>query len=556
MNAILPLYQPLPTPQEIRLWDEASTITFGIPSLLLMENASREALRVLQMYRPTTAQTRVLIYMGKGNNGGDGVALARHLHDLGCRVLVYHTVPLEEIKGVAGEHLNIALRTGVSFLQASKTSSVFLPQEWQSPDVIVDAILGNGFTGELRSTELSLVKTINQAGSSSFILSLDAPTGLCGLTGKPRPEAVRAHVTVAFEAASPGLYFGEAVEYVGRVHVRAIGMPQTVRDLLPASWRLLSPKKGEAFAPSPRIHKGQAGRVMIIGGSRGMTGAPVLAARAAVRTGAGLVHVACPAQLEPDIRRDWPEIMTNPLGSSAQWDGEAAKDLPDAVTQCRPKALVIGPGMGRTPGARLAVEALLSLPERPPAIIDADALSFFRLKEGKTRRKNTESIDPGLLRPSDILTPHPGEMAKLMPDGFFSKPVPATLRQGDSRRICVEELQRDRPKALAAFMALCPSVCLFKGPGTLIGQKDSPSTILPLETATLAIGGSGDILSGACAALVGQGLSSLDAASLAAYLHGCAGLRLREEAPKGHRASEIADMIPLIWQELQQSDRQ
>lgn len=587
MKTVPPLYSALPTPEEMRRWDEGALALFGIPPLLLMENAARAARAALQEYRPLAPESRVLIFMGRGNNGGDGVALARLLHDEGHAVLVYLAGEPDGLGGPAGEHAEMARKMGVNFLPRDSAEFPVLPLDWRSPDVVVDALTGTGIRGDLRDRELALVRTINTYRAHAFILALDIPSGLCGYTGKPRPEAVRAHLTVTFEAGKPGLFFPEAREYTGEITVRRVGIPLALRSAIPPSWRLLRPEKGAWAAPSPFLHKGSAGKTLIIGGSEGMAGAPLLAALGSLRAGAGLVHAAVPAALEPAFRAACPEVLVHPIGRGARWEEGDAETLTALIRDVGPGSLVLGPGMGRSAATREITRTVLAERDRPPAVVDADALYFFRLPD--PRRGAPDAPEPGgeghgggeplpleLFTENDALTPHAGEMARMLPCSFFPDPgsadkdeepagaAPEAVSPLDfdpeemagktpekrTLHACIAVLREDRAGAVRAFTRVCRAVLALKGPGTLIGRRGAPATLSPIAAPALSVGGSGDVLAGACAAVIASGLPALDAVCLAVYLHGRAGELLAEKAPRGHLARDIADAIPLAWKEL------
>jgi NAD(P)H-hydrate epimerase len=538
----------------MRRWDEAARDVFGIPPLLLMENAARAAHAVLEEHRPLRPESAILIFMGRGNNGGDGAALARLLHDAGHTVLVLPSGPLEDLQGPAADHAEMAKKIGVSFLPAAFDEFPVLPLEWRSPDVVVDAVTGTGIRGPLRDRELSLVRAVNALRDKSFIFSLDIPSGLCGLCGKPQPEAVRAHVTVCFEAAKPGLCLPEAKAFTGGVVVRRVGIPLAVRGMAPPSWQLLAPQKG-GWAGLPRMqHKGGAGRVLIVGGSEGMAGAPLLAALGSLRAGAGLVHAALPGALEGAVRSIRPEILVHPVGSGARWNTADADALAELARAIRPDALVIGPGMGRNDGAREAARVLLEQTRRPPAVVDADALSFFcppgaahsapQYPKDESAAPEDSPLPLTLLTEQDILTPHPGEAAAMLPASFFEESAAARPKAR------IEAVQNDRHAALRALTRTCRSVVILKGAGTLISRHNRPTALCPTAEPALAVGGSGDVLSGICAAVRASGIYAFDAACLAVHLHARAGEILAEKAPRGHLACDIADAVPLVWKEL------
>ena len=526
MKQLPSLTVPLPTPEEMRQWDEAASEQFGIPPLLLMENAAQAALQELKRHVALGPETKVLIFAGKGNNGGDGAALARLLHDQGCIVLVCALAAPSPIQEAAAQHTVMACKAGVNFLDASHDNAPELPLEWHSPHIIIDAIVGTGLQDNLRPKELAYVSLINQWRERAFVFSLDIPSGLCGLTGKARPEAVKAHATVCFEAGKPGLFFPEAAEYTGNVAVCRVGIPLAVRTMIAPSWELLAPKKNTWPRPSSFRHKGTAGKVLIIGGSEGMSGAPFLAALGSLHAGAGLVHVARPGALP--CTGFFPEIMEHPVGTGTHWEQKNSAELERLTDTIAPDAVIIGPGMGRTSAVQYLVKDLLERSSRVPVVIDADALYCFR-----SSRLEQAALPLSLLGSADILTPHPGEMARLMP-------VPTTAAL----------VQHDRPGALAAVTEACEAVVILKGPGTLIGKKGAATTLCPTAVPTLAVGGSGDVLAGMCGALAASGMASFDAAKLAVYLHARAGELLAQKSPLGHLARDIAATVPLAWNEL------
>lgn len=541
-------------------WDRAAA-ELGLPEALLMENAAREALHALRAEAGDPAGVSILLLMGPGNNGGDAACLARHLLDARARPVVVHTRPLARSKGAAGRHVRLARRCGVRFVALPDGDAALRRiLEREAPSIIVDGLLGTGFSGALRPREDQLVKTVNAWRERAFILALDIPSGLDGLTGRPLPEAVRAHATVTFEAAKPGLVLPEAAPWVGRLHVRPIGIPRRVREALPPSFRLLTPAIAARFPqPSPVWHKGSAGRVLVIGGSVGLpgdlTGAPRLAALGALRAGAGLVTAAAPAGICAAIKAGCPDIMMRPLGpeGTRDWTPDLKEDFLRALAGC--DVAVIGPGMGRTEAAAALLRDVLSAPgPRPPLVIDADALhALARLLPGNPRERNGDSgnenngtgdgASPGgplahLIRPADTLTPHPGEAAFLL--GRTSA-----------------EVQADRFAALDALRLLAPGLWLLKGAGTLIARasagisdgQGNPVLIAPFAEPALAVGGSGDVLAGCLAALSAQLRHGPDApdlaASLAVLLHAEAGRLLARRFPaRGNTATDIADALP------------
>jgi NAD(P)H-hydrate epimerase len=522
------LYADLALPDELRLRDEQSRVRFGINPAVLMENAARAALEELRKRVRISPQSRILIYMGKGNNGGDGAAMARILHDEGAKVAVVAVADLGGLPSPADEHVNAARRLGVPFLRSDGDAPPPPPEDLRRPDVVVDALCGTGLKGDLRLKELACVRAVNTFRGRAFIVAADGPSGLCGYTGRERPEAVHADLTVAFEAATPGLYLGDARACTGELVVRGVGIPRAARTDSPVC-RLLSPRRGRHFLPSPSLHKGAAGKVLIVGGSDALAGAPFLAGLGALRAGAGLVHLAVPGRVRDHLYPRCPELMIHAVGHGANPEAEDAPVLLELLRSLRPDALVLGPGAGRKPGVRAVLTCLAEAADRPPAVVDADALFFL-------------PSFASALTPRDVLTPHPGEAAALLPDDFFAGVA------GEKEKI--RAIRENRPAALRALTSRYAATVVLKGAGTLIGRGSEPFTVAPFAVPTLAVGGSGDVLAGIVAALTAAGRPPAEAAALGVYLHGRAGELLAERAPRGHTASDIASAVPEAWKEL------
>ncbi len=537
------MFAAVPAPAEMARWD-ALAQEWGLPEDVLMENAAREALfalcGLLEARGMPLRGARVLLLMGSGNNGGDAACLARHLQDGGALPLVLYTRPPGRMRGAAGRFARLARKLGVPFRRLPESGSLCSAVSSFAPDIIVDGLLGTGFHGELRMRELNLVRSINSLRRAVLIFSLDIPSGLDGLNGLPRPAAVRAHATVTFQAAKPGLLVPGAREFTGDLLVRPIGMPLRVMERVPASFIMwpasfvmrpgsfIIQKEGADFsgdAPllnSPRSgprHKGEAGRVLVVGGSVDMTGAPRLAALGALRAGAGLLAVAAPEGALPPIRAGLPEAVTHalPAGQGGrEWHAGQLSALYDALAACRRRgAVVVGPGMGRNNGAEEFLRALLDIPGRPPVVLDADAL--FALA--------AEPELLGFLTARDVLTPHPGEAAALL-------------------GMTAAEVQADRFAAHARLRALAPACWVLKGEGTLSGVADGPVCLSPWSMPQLAIGGSGDVLAGIAGALLASGRDAALAAALGVEIHARAGAALAKQWPeRGNGPREIADAV-------------
>ncbi len=497
---------PLPTPKEMGYWDRLSIEDYGIHGEILMENASREALKVLESHIHQLAGKTVFLFAGSGNNGGDAFALARHLNNCQAKCLVLHTRPLDQYTGETAYHIKLAQKSKLQMHYLPESDLLSLPH----PDIIVDGLLGTGFQGQLRDDYLNLVEYINGFNKQSFILALDIPSGLNGYTGKASPIAVKANATITFGAIKIGLFLPEAQDFLGQLVVGEIGIPCSVKEDHPPKCIGLNKNVFDYLTkPSQLQHKGAAGHLLIIGGSSGLSGAPTLAALGALKSGAGLVTVACPRTISQEIKQGFPEIMTLPLGPGKNWTEAAFYELEAHLSSFQ--AVVLGPGLGREDGALEFLHTYLKECNLP-TLLDADAL--FCLAQDK-------DIWPHLGKET-ILTPHPGEMSRL-------------------NGISTSEIQADRISMAEEFIAQTECVLVLKGAGTVIASPNEPTCISPFACANLAIGGSGDVLAGIIGSLKARSLSSTEAASLGVYWHGLAGQYLQGKYPyRGNLAQDIA----------------
>ncbi len=511
---------PLPTPREMAAWDAAAMRDVGLHPHVLMENAARAAFAVLEKEYGPVSGARVHLYAGPGQNGGDALALARIAAQAGADPLILLARPKDRFRRSAAYNLRLAERFGLPMRPVSRAGEAVRT----APDIVVDGLLGTGFTGPLKPDFAAMVAAMNAHASRSLIFSLDIPSGLDGTTGRPGPDAVRATATATFEAAKVGLFLPHARAFTGRLTVCPIGIPDAVKTGHPASFFGLAGAVMDLVpAADPLLHKGRAGRVCVVGGSPGLTGAPHLAAMGALRSGAGLVTAACPAGIEARVKADRPEIMTASLAEKtpgAGWCAGMAGRVRELAAHA--DAVVVGPGLGRDAGAGEFLAALLAPGPLPvPAVFDADALFHLAGRPELAERIGRKAV----------LTPHPGEMARLL-------------------GISIEAVEADRPDAARRLGQATKGVVVLKGPGTVIvsgDDPDSPAVLSPHAEPNLAVGGSGDVLAGVIGRLVAGGPPPLLGACLGVYWHGLCGAFVSRRFPlRGNTALEIADALPRV----------
>lgn len=516
-------FKPLPDPQEIQQWDSAA-IQLGISENVLMENAAQEAFAVLKNYQPGLRNKVIWFLMGSGNNGGDAACMARYAQNACAIPIILHRKALKQYKGVTAKQIRIAQSLKIPFFRLRHANLQCIP--FPQADIIVDGLLGTGFRGELSPDMQELINSLNASSKNVFVLSLDIPSGIDGQTGRPSPVAIRANATATFAAYKPGLILPGAQQWTGAIHLCPIGFPKALYDKVPCSSYMLTEQCLASMAIFPEeSYKNLFGHVCVIGGSTGLEGAAHLAARSALRTGAGLVSVVTSEKAASQVKNNWPEIMCIPLQVTyqASWPDEVSAELEKKLQNF--SSLVIGPGLGRSENAASFLKELLKIPNRPPTVIDADALTLI-------------GMHPALLseiRKCDILTPHPGEAATLL--GLTS-----------------QEIQRNRVGSLEQLCAKQEGVVILKGAGTLIGQRNEPRLVSPYDIPQLAIGGSGDVLAGCLGAIRGFGkleMDSFSVASLGVVMHALAGkLCSKTFSGRGNSASEIADAIPKVLQRV------
>ena len=455
------------------------TIEMGIPGLVLMENAGHRVVELLaEKFAPLVRQ-RIAILCGKGNNGGDGMVVARQLftrfHPRALHVILL-AAP-EELKGDAAQNYRMLEVCGCPVARE-------IPAEARLATVVVDALLGTGISGPATGAMLEAIREINRGFPLAQVVAVDIPSGMRSDTGQPLGEQARADYTVTLTAPKPGQVLPPNCDSLGELRVAAIGSPPELYDADDSIWlSLVEPAMfRHLLAPRPRAaHKGSFGHVLVIAGSRGKTGAAAMSGMAALRSGAGLVTVASAESAIPVIAGHAAELMTEPLED----------DRLEAIVENK-DVIAIGPGLGTLPETVAMVRRVFA--EFPqPMVVDADGLNALA---------GTEWSGGGRLR---VLTPHPGEMA----------------------RLCGEktaEISADRVAAARALATARQVRLVLKGERSLIAFPDGRVWINPTGTPAMGTGGTGDILTGLIAGFLGQFPQEPDLAIAAAvYLHGLAG---------------------------------
>ena len=501
--------------QEMRDIDKSTIEWFGLPGVALMENAGRAVAEKAISLLGEPRGKIVFIVCGGGNNGGDGYVAARWLHNCGARVKLFLAVDRAMIQGDALIHLETALRMGVECFDITEPRSMEKARIAAAfADLVIDALLGTGFHGELSEPYRDSIELINSAGR--IVLSVDIPSGVEADTGMVREKAVRAFCTVTFGLPKLGLWLYPGADFAGRIEVAPIGIPAELLTAATIRQTLLTQEYAASLLPRrlPDSHKGSFGHVLVIGGSRGMSGAVFLAAQGALRTGAGLVTVAVPAGIGQVMEIKTTEAMTLELPETLAGGlgNEAVKLAHDF--SARTSVVLAGPGLGRQEETMDAVRELVTMMDRP-LVLDADAL--FSLSGHLELLSASEALA--------VLTPHPGEMARLT-------------------GLSVRQIQSDRIGVARRFAMEWKSIVVLKGPHTVVAFPDGEIYVNPTGNSGMASGGMGDVLAGMIAALIAQGISSHDAAVLGVYLHGLAGDRVAANQPAGMTAMDLAEQIP------------
>jgi NAD(P)H-hydrate epimerase len=478
----------------MRELDRRAIADLGGDSFELMRRAGETAFRVLRAQWPEAR--RIAVCCGRGNNGGDGYVLARLAREAGMPVVVFACEP-------GGGGSPDARRARAEYLAAGGSE-----QRWTGSEalaehqLIVDAVFGIGLSRPPAEPEAAWIEAINASGRP--VLALDLPSGLATDTGSAPGACVQATVTTTFIGWKIGLFTGVGPLVAGRRVLEPLGVSDAIRGAVPAAALLLEPAALGRWLPprAPLAHKGDHGHVLVVGGDHGYGGAASLATQAALRGGAGLVSVATRAEHVASILCARPEAMARAIG-----DGAGLEPL-----LRRADVVAVGPGLGQSDWSRELLDAALRSGRK--LVLDADALNLIATR-------------PGALPNESLITPHPGEAARLLGCG--------TAR-----------VQADRPAAAQELAARYAAVAVLKGAGTVIAAPDGRLAVCAIAEPALASGGTGDVLTGVAAALRAQGLDAFDAACAAVLAHAEAGRRVARGGARGALAGDVIEGLRAV----------
>lgn len=516
------------TTEQMRELDRATIDNFGIKSEVLMERAGSGVSMLVRRMAEVAGFANPMIHLiaGRGQNGGDAFVAARLLKESGYQVEVWLAARINQLSGDALVHYGRMKQSGVEAYEIPTM------EDWQAmidnsfyAEIVVDGVLGTGISGPARGPAAGAIQYIRARSQDSLVVSIDIPSGVNGDTGLAEGDAVIADLTATIGLPKVGLLSQMAVDNVGTLDVVDIGIPdELLEDITPVSdqeFIYLHDLK-PLFKRRPRYsHKGDYGHALVIGGSRLHTGAAALCARAAMRSGAGLVTALVPARLQSALTGDTPELMV--------WDGEENKAgglsgeniMWLSKNLGRFDSIVVGPGMTDSDDTRKIVDWLLDN-AAVPLVLDADAINIWSAQPSRLKKTKAPLV----------LTPHPGELAKLLQ-------VDATT------------VQSDRRAALEDALKLTGGTLVLKGAGTLIAEKGKPVQVNMNGNPGMATAGSGDVLAGILGGFLAQKFSPFDAARSAVFVHGRAGdYGAWRRCQGGLLAGDIIEELPYALRDL------
>jgi NAD(P)H-hydrate epimerase len=510
------------TAEQMQELDRKSIEIYRIPGIVLMENAGRGAIEVINRTFPDIRKQKIAVIAGKGNNGGDGFVIARHLLNQGISVKVFLLTDPKSLRGDAETNYNIFhhMKGEVISLPSSKDYQK-VKKSLENIDLLIDGIFGTGLDAEVRGYYREVIDHLNTLMKP--MVAIDIPSGLDANTGKPLGTAIRASLTVTFGLPKVGHLISPGIDYVGSLKIIDIGIPNRLVEEEKIQTHLLEYEEIQRWLSIPRrhdTHKGDYGHLLVIAGSVGKTGAAAMACEAALRIGAGLVTLAIPKSLNPIMEMKLTEVMTEPLPETSKQTLSLRAFHPILRLCENKKAVIIGPGIGTYKETQSLVQKLIKTLDLP-IILDADGLTSLAVQP-KTLLTSKRPL---------ILTPHPGEMARLI-------------------QSTAKEVQEDRISVSRNFSQSHHIYLVLKGHRTLIATPKGEVFINPTGNPGMASGGTGDVLTGMIGGLICQGYDILPSLQMSVYLHGLAGDSVAQElGEKSLIATDMIKKIPTLLRE-------
>lgn len=499
----------LVTAEQIRQIDRKTIETFGIPEIVLMENAGKAVVEFLQNQFEDLQQKTVTILAGAGNNGGDGLVAARYLYNLGVPVKVF-LLAERELSPSAQKNYEILSRLPIKlYLLDTENSMHLFKVTVNYSDILIDALLGTGISREVTGKAAQVIEIVNRRSCTK--IAIDVPSGLNTDNGELWGNCVKADYTVALAQPKCGQYMNKGLEYCGKVVVKDIGIPNAVYESLDLNCSIVDRNCLSVCQElrSRESHKGTYGHLLAVGGAMGMSGAITMAAQSALRAGVGMVSCAVPEQIQMHVAVNVPEAMVYPLEADGRFLEQALDGLHELLIG--KDAVIAGPGMGASEiTGMMMLEILQSC--NCGVVADADALNVaeYWLDDAAGSACNV------------ILTPHPGEMARLT-------------------GLSVEYIQHHRLEVAQSFAQDHGVWLVLKGANTVIATPEGKLYMNITDSPALAVAGSGDVLSGIIGAFLAQGMAPEAAACAAVYTHGCAGKLVADTI--GEVSSKAGDII-------------
>ena len=519
------------TSEEMRRIDKKTIEEYGIPGSVLMERAG---LAVVSKIKETFGRRKTIVVSGSGNNGGDGLVVARNLHNEGWDTVVFLAGKVEDLKGDALLQYSIARKYGVDIRPVKELLTNYASIITRH-SIIIDALLGTGLSKNVTGTLSEVIRLLNR--SKVPIISVDIPSGISSDSGHVMGEAIRAAYTITFGIPKRGHLLYPGAQYTGKLFIEDIGFPKELIMSDKLNIELLT-----RYGVSPLVpvrqkysHKGNYGHTLIVAGSKGKTGAALMAAKACLMSGAGLVTIGVPESLADIFQSRVTEEMTLILPDKS--DGtlsEKASKIVLSFLEDKADIIAIGPGIGVSADTRKLLEVLIKNC-RKPMVIDADGINSL---EGN--RKVFEKVKAPV-----ILTPHPGEMARLL------NPSDPTYQGGRGVTVSVQVIEKDRINIAISFAKETGVYLVLKGVPTIIAEPKGRAYINSTGNPGMASAGTGDVLTGLISGFLSQGLQPLHASILGVYMHGLAGdIAASEKGEHPLIATDIINKIPVAFLSL------